>query len=105
MLGNLVCPAGFDLGEAHKIVVLSVTEGEDKPLKYPDMFAAADLMVLNKSDLLPHLDFDVGLCLANALKVNPHLQTLVVSAKTGEGMAAFYSWVEARAARAGRGAA
>lgn len=101
-VGNLVCPAAFDLGEAHKVVVLSVTEGEDKPLKYPDMFAAADLMLLNKSDLLPHLEFDVGLCLANALKVNPNLQTLVVSAKTGEGMAAFYSWVEARAARAGR---
>ena len=59
-VGNLICPAGFDLGEAHKVVVLSVTEGEDKPLKYPDMFAAADLMLLNKSDLLPHLDFDVG---------------------------------------------
>jgi hydrogenase nickel incorporation protein HypB len=97
-VGNLVCPAAFDLGEAHKVVVLSVTEGEDKPLKYPDMFAAADLLLLNKSDLLPHLSFDVGLCLANALKVNPRLQTLVVSATTGEGLAAFYAWVEARAA-------
>lgn len=99
-VGNLVCPAAFDLGEAHKVVVLSVTEGEDKPLKYPDMFAAADLMLLNKSDLLPHLSFDVGKCLASALKVNPNLQTLVVSAQTGEGMAAFYAWIEARAARA-----
>ena len=98
-VGNLICPAGFDLGEAHKVVVLSVTEGEDKPLKYPDMFAAADLMLLNKSDLLPHLDFDVGLCLAHALRVNPNLQTLVVSARTGEGMAALYAWVESRAAR------
>jgi hydrogenase nickel incorporation protein HypB len=98
-VGNLVCPAGFDLGEAHKVVVLSVTEGEDKPLKYPDMFAAADLMLLNKADLLPHLDFDVGLCLANALRINPHLQTLVVSAKTGEGLAAFVAWIEASAAR------
>jgi hydrogenase nickel incorporation protein HypB len=98
-VGNLVCPAGFDLGEAHKVVVLSVTEGEDKPLKYPDMFAAADLLLLNKSDLLPHLDFDVGLCLANALRINPHLQTLVVSAKTGEGLAAFVAWIEASAAR------
>jgi hydrogenase nickel incorporation protein HypB len=98
-VGNLVCPAGFDLGEAHKVVVLSVTEGEDKPLKYPDMFAAADLLLLNKSDLLPHLDFDVGLCLANALRTNPHLQTLVVSAKTGEGLAAFVAWIEASAAR------
>jgi len=99
-VGNLVCPAAFDLGEAHKIVVLSVTEGEDKPLKYPEMFAASDLILLNKSDLLPHVEFDVGRCLANALKVNPDLQTLVVSARTGDGMAAFYAWIEARAARA-----
>ena len=98
-VGNLICPAGFDLGEAHKVVVLSVTEGEDKPLKYPSMFAAADLMLLNKSDLLPHLDFDVGVCIANALRVNPHLQTLVVSARTGEGMAALYAWIESRVAR------
>jgi hydrogenase nickel incorporation protein HypB len=100
-VGNLVCPAAFDLGEAHKIVVRSVTEGEDKPLKYPDMFAAADLMLLNKADLLPHLAFDVGKCLANALRVNPHLQTLLVSAATGEGMPALYAWIEARAALAG----
>ncbi len=99
-VGNLVCPSAFDLGEAHKIVVLSVTEGEDKPLKYPDMFAAAELMLLNKADLLPHLDFNVGQCLANALRVNPRLQTLVVSARTGEGMAAFHAWIEARAALA-----
>ncbi|MBY6241975.1 hydrogenase nickel incorporation protein HypB [Methylosinus sp. Sm6] len=98
-VGNLVCPAAFDLGEAHKVVVLSVTEGEDKPLKYPEMFAVSDLMLLNKSDLLPHVEFDVGRCLANALKVNPDLQTLVVSARTGEGMPAFYAWIEARAAR------
>lgn len=98
-VGNLICPAGFDLGEAHKVVVLSVTEGEDKPLKYPSMFAAADLMLLNKSDLLPHLEFDVGLCIANALRVNPHLQTLVVSARTGEGLAALYAWIESRIAR------
>jgi hydrogenase nickel incorporation protein HypB len=97
-VGNLVCPAAFDLGEAHKVVLLSTTEGEDKPAKYPDMFAAADLMLLNKSDLLPHLDFNVGECIGHALRVNPHLQTLVVSAKTGEGLAAFYAWVEARAA-------
>ena len=103
-VGNLVCPAAFDLGEAHKVVVLSVTEGEDKPLKYPEMFAASDLLLLNKSDLLPHLDFDVGLCLANALKINPDLQTLIVSAKSGEGMPAFYAWVEGRAARHARAA-
>ena len=97
-VGNLVCPSGFDLGEAHKVVVLSVTEGEDKPLKYPDMFAAADLMLLNKSDLLPHLDFDVAACMAAALRVNPRLQILTVSARTGEGLTAFYAWIEARAA-------
>ncbi len=101
-VGNLVCPAAFDLGEAHKVVVLSVTEGEDKPLKYPDMFAAADLMLLNKSDLLPHLDFDVDLCIANALKVNPRLQVMTVSARSGEGLGVFYAWVEARAALAAR---
>jgi hydrogenase nickel incorporation protein HypB len=99
-VGNLVCPAAFDLGEAHKVVVLSVTEGEDKPLKYPDMFAAADLMLLNKSDLLPHVEFDVAACVANALKVNPKLKTLVVSARTGEGLLAFLAFVEAGAAMA-----
>jgi hydrogenase nickel incorporation protein HypB len=93
-VGNLVCPAAFDLGEAHKVVVLSVTEGEDKPLKYPDMFAAADLMLLNKADLLPHLDFDVAACIANARRVNPRLKVLVVSARTGEGLAAFLGWIE-----------
>jgi len=93
----LVCPAAFDLGEAHKVVVLSVTEGEDKPLKYPDMFAAADLMLLNKADLLPHLDFDVGVCLEAAVRVNPSIQVLTVSARTGEGLGAFYSWIENRA--------
>jgi hydrogenase nickel incorporation protein HypB len=98
-VGNLVCPAAFDLGEAHKVVLLSVTEGEDKPAKYPDMFAAADMMLLTKADLLPHLDFDVGACMAAALRVNPHLQILTVSAKTGEGLAAFLAWIEARAAR------
>jgi hydrogenase nickel incorporation protein HypB len=98
-VGNLVCPAAFDLGEAHKVVVLSVTEGEDKPLKYPDMFIASDLMLLNKSDLLPHVEFDLAACMANALKVNPALQILVVSARTGEGLAAWFAWVEARAAR------
>ena len=98
-VGNLVCPAAFDLGEARRVVVLSVTEGEDKPLKYPDMFATADLMLLNKADLLPHLDFDVDKCLANALRINPNLQTLIVSARTGEGVAAFAAWIEASAAR------
>ena len=99
-VGNLICPSAFDLGEAHKVVVLSVTEGEDKPLKYPDMFAAADLMLMNKADLLPHLDFDVAACMAAALRVNPRLQILTVSARTGEGLAAFYAWIEVRAAAA-----
>jgi hydrogenase nickel incorporation protein HypB len=94
-VGNLVCPAAFDLGETHKVVVLSVTEGEDKPLKYPDMFAAADLMVLNKCDLLPHLDFDADLVEENARRVNPAIEVMRVSAKTGEGMDAWLRWVEA----------
>jgi hydrogenase nickel incorporation protein HypB len=104
-VGNLVCPAAFDLGEAHKVVVLSVTEGEDKPLKYPDMFAASELMLLNKSDLLPHVDFDLSACMANALKVNPGLQILTVSARTGEGLPAWLAWIEARAARLAAAAA
>src|SRR5512138_972406 len=75
-VGNLVCPAAFDLGEAHKVAILSVTEGEDKPLKYPDMFRAADLMLLNKCDLLPYLRFDVERALDNARRVNPGLQAI-----------------------------
>jgi len=96
-VGNLVCPAAFDLGEAHKVVVLSVTEGEDKPLKYPDMFARADLMLLNKADLLPHLDFDVEACIAYARRVNPEIAIYTVSARTGAGLSSFYDWIEARA--------
>jgi hydrogenase nickel incorporation protein HypB len=94
-VGNLVCPAGFDLGEAHKVVVLSVTEGEDKPLKYPNMFAAADLLLLNKIDLLPHLDFDLGQCLEYARRVNPDLAVLRLSARTGEGLADWLDWLRA----------
>ncbi len=98
-VGNLVCPAGFDLGEAHKVVVLSVTEGEDKPLKYPNMFAAADLLLLNKIDLLPHLDFDVEQCLEYARRTNPDLAVLQLSARTGAGMTDWLDWlrVERRA--------
>ncbi len=92
-VGNLVCPAAFDLGEAAKVVILSVTEGEDKPLKYPDMFRAARLMLLNKCDLLPHLDFDVEQALAYARRVNPELTIIQVSAKTGDGMAEWISWL------------
>ena len=95
-VGNLVCPAAFDLGEAHKVVILSVTEGEDKPLKYPDMFAAADLMLLNKVDLLPYLRFDVERCVAHARRVNPGIEVLRVSAQTGEGLDDWLRWVEAR---------
>ena len=104
-VGNLVCPAGFDLGEAHKVVVLSTTEGEDKPLKYPDMFARADLMLLNKADLLAHLDFDLDACMANARRVNPAIDIIVVSARSGEGMAAFYRWIGERADAAAHSAA
>lgn len=94
-VGNLVCPAAFDLGEAHRVVVLSVTEGEDKPLKYPDMFASANLMLLSKVDLLPHVDFDAKACVANARKVNPRIKVIEVSAKTGAGMAAWIAWLQA----------
>jgi hydrogenase nickel incorporation protein HypB len=94
-VGNLVCPAAFDLGEAHKVVVLSVTEGEDKPLKYPDMFHAADLMLLNKVDLLPYVDFDVGCCIEYARRVNPRIRVLRVSARSGAGMEDWYQWLRA----------
>ena len=92
-VGNLVCPAAFDLGEAHKVVILSVTEGEDKPLKYPDMFHAADLMILNKIDLLPYLDFDVERCIGYARRVNPDIRVLQLSATSGEGMERWLSWL------------
>jgi hydrogenase nickel incorporation protein HypB len=92
-VGNLVCPAMWDLGERAKVAVLSVTEGEDKPLKYPDMFAAATLMVLNKTDLLPHLDFDVAQCIEYARRVNPGIEVQLVSAKTGIGMDAWLDWL------------
>lgn len=94
-VGNLVCPAAFDLGEHHKVAILSVTEGEDKPLKYPDMFAAADVMLLNKCDLLPYLEFDADLAEANARRVNPHLTVFRVSASSGDGLAAWLDWIEA----------
>lgn len=92
-VGNLVCPAAFDLGEAHKVAILSVTEGEDKPIKYPDMFHAADLLLLNKIDLLPHLQFSVSECIGHAKKVNPNIEILQVSATTGEGMEQWYQWI------------
>ncbi|MBJ6609351.1 MAG: hydrogenase nickel incorporation protein HypB [Candidatus Thiothrix moscowensis] len=93
-VGNLVCPAAFDLGEAHKVAILSVTEGEDKPIKYPDMFHAADVMILNKIDLLPYLKFDVAKCEEYARRVNPTIQILHVSATSGEGMESWLDWLQ-----------
>ena len=92
-VGNLVCPAAFDLGEAHKVAILSVTEGEDKPIKYPDMFHAADLIILNKVDLLPYLQFDVAKCLEYAHRVKPGVQILQLSATSGEGMENWLQWI------------
>ncbi|MEO8598579.1 MAG: hydrogenase nickel incorporation protein HypB [bacterium] len=92
-VGNLVCPAMWDLGESAKVVILSVTEGEDKPLKYPDMFAAARLMVLNKTDLLPYLQFDSARCIEYARRVNPNIAVLELSATNGQGMAAWIDWI------------
>lgn len=94
-VGNLVCPAGFDLGEGFRVVLASVTEGEDKPLKYPNMFASADLVLLTKSDLLPHLDFDIAQLAANARRIRPDVKILTVSARTGEGFEAWLAWLDA----------
>jgi hydrogenase nickel incorporation protein HypB len=98
-VGNLVCPALFDLGEHAKVVVLSVTEGDDKPLKYPHAFRASELLVLTKIDLLPHVRFDMARCFAYAREINPRLEVLEVSATRGDGMAAWRAWLEARRAR------
>jgi hydrogenase nickel incorporation protein HypB len=92
-VGNLVCPAGFDLGEGQKVVVLSVTEGEDKPLKYPDMFAVADLVLVTKVDLLPHLELDVEALEAHVHRIKPGVRVLRLSAKTGEGFEAWLDWL------------
>ncbi|MFO1283771.1 MAG: hydrogenase nickel incorporation protein HypB [Burkholderiales bacterium] len=99
-VGNLVCPAAFDLGEAHKVVILSATEGEDKPLKYPDMFAASDLMLLTKVDLLPYLSFDADACAAYARRVHPGIPMLRVSSTSGDGLDEWISWLERGVARA-----
>ena len=99
-VGNLVCPAAFDLGEAHKVVVLSVTEGDDKPLKYPDMFHAADLMLINKVDLAPHVDFDVDAAIGHARRMRPGLPALALSARTGAGFDAWIDWILRGAAEA-----
>jgi hydrogenase nickel incorporation protein HypB len=95
-VGNLVCPAGFDLGEAAKIVILSVTEGEDKPLKYPDIFRASRLMILNKSDLLPHVTFDAETCISYARRINPDIEIIVMSAVTSDGLEQWLQWIEAQ---------
>lgn len=92
-VGNLVCPALFDLGERAKVAILSVTEGEDKPLKYPHMFRASELMILNKTDLLPYVKFDVARCIAYAREVNPKIEVFQLSATTGEGMESWYGWL------------
>jgi hydrogenase nickel incorporation protein HypB len=99
-VGNLVCPAAFDLGEAHKVVIFSVTEGEDKPVKYPDMFRAASLVLLNKTDLLPHLDFDVDAAMAFARRVNPQIRIIRTSASSGEGMGAWLDYLRDGLAKA-----
>ena len=103
-VGNLVCPALFDLGERAKVVILSVTEGEDKPLKYPHMFRAAEIMILNKIDLLPHVDFDVTRAIANARQVNPEITTLCLSARTGEGVENWYTWLRREVSHVREGA-
>jgi hydrogenase nickel incorporation protein HypB len=95
-VGNLVCPAMFDLGERMKVAVVSTTEGEDKPLKYPHMFRAAQLVVINKIDLAPHVDFDQTRLVENVASVNPAAQVLALSARSGEGMAAWLGFLEAQ---------
>lgn len=97
-VGNLVCPAAFDLGEDAKVAILSVTEGEDKPLKYPDMFTAARLAILNKIDLAPYCDVDLDLYETNLRRINPNIDILRVSAKTGAGMGDWLAWLKSHAA-------
>lgn len=93
-VGNLVCPALFDLGEKHRVVIISVTEGDDKPLKYPDMFESSDLCIINKMDLLPYVDFDVDQCKAYARRANPSIEFLEISATRGEGIAEWIQWLQ-----------
>ncbi|MGI9211800.1 MAG: hydrogenase nickel incorporation protein HypB [Methylococcaceae bacterium] len=98
-VGNLVCPALFDLGEAGKVVILSVTEGEDKPIKYPDMFHRAALVIINKIDLLPYLDFDLDACLGFLRQVNPDVPVLNLSVTQGSGLSAWYDWLREQQSR------
>ncbi len=93
-VGNLVCPALFDLGEYAKVAILSVTEGEDKPIKYPHMFRESDVMILTKIDLLPYVPFDVNRCLDYARQVNPNIRIFQVSSMTGDGLSSWFDWLE-----------
>ena len=103
-VGNLVCPAGFDLGEAMKVAILSVTEGDDKPLKYPAMFRHAAVLVINKIDLLPYVQCDLARLRQNALQVNPGLRIFETSCTTGAGIPEWSSWLASASARPPRGA-
>jgi hydrogenase nickel incorporation protein HypB len=98
-VGNLVCPAEFEVGEHAKVALLSITEGEDKPLKYPVMFQAADCLLITKTDLAPYLDVDINRIAANVRQMNPHVTIIAVSAKTGEGLEAWFNWIRAEVAR------
>ena len=93
-VGNLVCPSLFDLGEAVRVVIISTTEGDDKPIKYPTMFQSSDICIINKTDLLPYVDFDMGKAKEYAMQVNHHLQFFELSVKTGEGMNKWYEWLK-----------
>ena len=95
-VGNLVCPAEFQIGEHHKVMIISVTEGDDKPLKYPLMFQVSSVLLVNKIDMLPYLDFDMKQFRSDALKVNPKLEIIPISCTTGEGLDAWYRWLEER---------
>ena len=98
-VGNLVCPASYDLGEDMKVVLMSTTEGEDKPLKYPAMFRRSGALVMNKMDLLGHSDFDLGAALSNALRINGRLSVFEMSCRTGQGLAGWYRWLDTLVAR------
>ena len=98
-VGNLVCPAEFNIGEDDKVMIISVTEGDDKPEKYPLMFQVSSILLLNKLDLLPHLDFDMGRFQQDALKINPNLKIITLSCKTGEGLDTWFRWLEERTSR------
>lgn len=93
-VGNLVCPAMFDLGEKERVVIISVTEGDDKPLKYPDMFHSSTLCIINKIDLLPYVNFDMNKAKANAKKINPALEIMELSCTSGEGLPKWYDWLK-----------